>query len=126
MGQVFLDHSAASDNRLQEVLEHPQKEVLALLEVAEGGAAGGLGGGAGGAFGFGQEVHRDACAGGDHFLDGQAVGVGFDGVKFGGKDLPGFAFVGNENASRAGGVGVELGLTRQAFGFGLEAGLDDV
>ena len=121
-----MNHGTAPDDGRQNVGEHPQIKALALLKVPEGGTARGFGRGAGCAFGFGQKVHGNPRAGGNHFLDGQAIRIGLYRIELCRKDLPGFAFIRHQNAAGAGRAGVELGLPCQAFGFGLEAGFDHI
>src|SRR5450759_4973060 len=99
--------SAAPDDGFSQVSDEPDKEVLALGEVAEGWTSGSFGGGPAGLLRFREEMEGETDAGRDHLLDGQAVFFGVQAVQVWGDDLPGLVLVGDHDRPRVGWVGVD-------------------
>ena len=116
----------AADDDGEQILHQELEVGLALLELAVSGATGGFGCGTGGAFGFGEEVERNADAGGNHLLKGKAVAFGIRALEFWGEDFPGFGFIGNEDRARGRGIEGELGLAGLAGRFAGVGRFDDV
>ena len=102
MGRVTFN------DRLQDVFDHAEEELLAALQSFERRRARGFGGRAGAALRLGEPVHGIAASAGDELLEGQAVLIRIGAVEPRLDHRPLFGAVGHQHAAWCGRVAVEI------------------